>query len=158
MALRYRKRKIVLNFDPKNPVEQYVATNVLVGSIDYNKLCDEVNQRTGIHRAMVDIVLAGAQDTMIAFLEEGFSVRLGEFGSFRPSIKAESQDTEQDVKVSTIVRRKIVFTPGAQFKYMLTKSRMELFMDNDSTTETDDDLPDETTDTGNENETPDPNV
>lgn len=58
-------------------MEKYVAANVLVGSINYSKLCDEVNQRTGIHRAIVDVVLKGVQDTMISFLEEGFSVKLG---------------------------------------------------------------------------------
>lgn len=74
MSLRYKKKKIVLRFDKENPVEKYVAANVLVGSIGYAKLCSEVNQRTGIHRSIVDVVLAGAQDTMIAYLEEGFSV------------------------------------------------------------------------------------
>ena len=88
MAIRYKKKKITLCFDKDNKVEKYVAANVLVGSINYNKLCDEVNQRTGIHRAMVDVVLKGVQDTMVSFIEEGFSVKLGEFGSFRPAINA----------------------------------------------------------------------
>lgn len=77
MAIRYKKKQITLCFDKENKVEKYVAANVLVGSINYNKLCDEVNQRTGIHRAMVDVVLKGVQDTMVSFIEEGFSVKLG---------------------------------------------------------------------------------
>lgn len=44
MAIRYKKKKITLCFDKENKVEKYVAANVLVGSINYNKLCDEVNQ------------------------------------------------------------------------------------------------------------------
>lgn len=43
MAIRYKKKKITLCFDKENKVEKYVAANVLVGSINYNKLCDEVN-------------------------------------------------------------------------------------------------------------------
>ena len=104
MAIRYKKKKITLCFDKENKVEKYVAANVLVGSINYNKLCDEVNQRTGIHRAMVDVVLKGVQDTMVSFIEEGFSVKLGEFGSFRPAINAESQDKAEDVGANTIIR------------------------------------------------------
>ena len=72
MSLRYKKKKIVLCFDKENKVEKYVAANVLAGSLNYKKLCDEVNQRTGIHRSMVDVVLKGLQDTMVSFLEEGF--------------------------------------------------------------------------------------
>lgn len=75
MSVKYRKRKIVLQFDKENPVSKYVATNVTVGSIGYNKLCDEVNQRIGMHRGIVDVVLKGVQDTMVSFLEEGFSVK-----------------------------------------------------------------------------------
>ena len=129
MAIRYKKKQITLCFDKENKVEKYVAANVLVGSISYSKLCDEVNQRTGIHRAMVDVVLKGVQDTMVSFVEEGFSVKLGEFGSFRPAINAESQDKEDDVNAHTIIRRKIVFTPGNKFKAMLGGANMELFGD-----------------------------
>lgn len=91
MSVKYRKRKIVLQFDKENPLSKYVATNVVIGSIGYNKLCDEVNQRTGMHRGVVDVVLKGVQDTMISFLEEGFSVKLGEFGSFRPAFKPKAK-------------------------------------------------------------------
>lgn len=34
MSLRYKKKKIVLNFDKENKKEMYVAANVLVGSIN----------------------------------------------------------------------------------------------------------------------------
>lgn len=130
MAIRYKKKQITLCFDKENKVEKYVAANVLVGSINYSKLCDEVNQRTGIHRAMVDVVLKGVQDTMVSFIEEGFSVKLGEFGSFRPAINAESQDNIEDVNANTIIRKKIVFTPGCAFKEMLGSASIELFGDN----------------------------
>lgn len=63
MSLRYKKKKIVLNFDKENKLEKYVAANVLVGSISYEKLCNEVNQRTGIHRSIVDVVVKGVEDT-----------------------------------------------------------------------------------------------
>lgn len=126
MSLRYKKKKIVLCFDKENKVEKSVAANVLAGSLNYKKLCNEINQRTGIHRSMVDVVLKGLQDTMVSFLEEGFSVKLDEFGAFRPAINAESQDNVEDVNAHTIIRRKIVFTPGNKFKAMLGGASVEL--------------------------------
>lgn len=154
MAIRYKKKKITLCFDKENKVEKYVAANVLMGSINYKKLCDEVNQRTGIHRSMVDVVLKGVQDTMVSYLEEGFSVKLDEFGSFRPAINAEGQDKEEDVNAHTIVRKKIVFTPGSKFKVMLGSASVELFGDNASNAGSGDNgNPDSGGDSG---ETPDP--
>lgn len=50
-------------FNKENPVEKYRVTNVFVDSIGYAKLCNEVNQQTGIHRSIVDVVLASAHDT-----------------------------------------------------------------------------------------------
>lgn len=157
MSLRYKKKKIVLNFDKENKVEKYVAANVIVGSINYVKLCDEVNQRTGIHRAIVDVVMKGAEDTMITFLEEGFSVKFGEFGSFRVAINAESQDRESDVNAGTIIRRKIIFTPGSKFKAMLNGASIELISDNVSGNGNKDESGDENPDDGSGGgEAPDP--
>lgn len=157
MSIRYKKKKIVLNFDKENKVEKYVAANVIVGSINYVKLCDEVNQRTGIHRAIVDVVMKGAEDTMITFLEEGFSVKFGEFGSFRVAINAESQDKESDVNAGTIIRRKIIFTPGSKFKAMLNGASIELISDNVSGNGNKDESGDENPDDGSGGgEAPDP--
>lgn len=155
MSLRYKRKKIVLNFDKENKLEKYVAANVLIGSISYEKLCNEVNQRTGIHRSIVDVVVKGVEDTMVTFLEEGFSVKLGEFGSFRPAINAASKDKEDDVSAATIIRRKIVFTPGFKLKMMLGNASIELLSNAIS----------DTSEAGNENpggdsegEAPDPTV
>lgn len=158
MGLKYKKKKITLCFDKENKVEKYVASNVLVGSINYSKLCDEVNQRTGIHRAMVDVVLKGVQDTMVSFIEEGFSVKLGEFGSFRPAINAESQDSVEAVSANTIIRRKIVFSPGSAFKEMLGSASIELFGDDTTTNGGNGNKPDAGGDSsgGDSGEAPDP--
>lgn len=157
MSIRYKKKKIVLNFDKENKVEKYVAANVIVGSINYEKLCNEVNQRTGMHRAIVDVVMKGAEDTMITFLEEGFSVKFGEFGSFRVAINAESQDKESDVNAGTIIRRKIIFTPGSKFKAMLNGASIELISDNVSGNGNKDESGDENPDDGSGGgEAPDP--
>lgn len=144
----------MLPFDKENPVEKYVASNVLLGSIAYDKLCNEVSQRVGVHRAMVDVVLKGVQDSMISFLEEGFSVKLGEFGSFRPSIEAKSQDREEDVNADTVSRAKIVFTPGVKFQQMLSGVSIMSFSDKVNEEKVDAGEPED----GSDGESPDPIV
>lgn len=110
-----------------------------------------------MHRGIVDVVLKGVQDTMISFLEEGFSVKLGEFGSFRPSIQAKSQDKEEDVDSDTISRVKIVFTPGNKFQQMLSGVSKESFSNTSKDGGEDKGKPDNPGG-GSEDETPDPSV
>ena len=72
-------------------------------------------------RGVVKMVLDGLIDTLNMNINKGFSVQLGDFGCFRPGLNAKSQDKEEDVKSATVYRRKIIFTPGQQFKEMLTR-------------------------------------
>ena len=44
-----------------------------------------------------------------------------EFGLFRPTIKTKSADTEDAVKASNILSKRIVFTPGKIFNRMLNE-------------------------------------
>jgi predicted histone-like DNA-binding protein len=56
---------------------------------------------------------------MADMLDDGKSVRLGDFGLFRPTITGKSADNEEDVTANNIVRRRIVFTPGKIFQSTL---------------------------------------
>ena len=58
-------------------------------------------------------------DLMAEDIVGGKSVQLGEFGIFRPTIKAKSADTAEGVTASNIVRKRIVFTPGKIFQRTL---------------------------------------
>lgn len=125
MSLKLRKRKFKLNYQEGKP-EKYVASHVLIGTISTEKLCSEVSQRCGVHRGMVDLVIKALVDAASSYIEEGFSVKFGEFGSFRPSIQAKSQDKVTEVNAGTVVRKKILFVPGAKFLDMLDKASLEM--------------------------------
>lgn len=78
-----------------------------------------------VPRGIVKLVLDGLIDTLNMDMKKGFSVQLGDFGCFRPDINAKSQEKLEDVTVDTVYRRKIIFTPGAYFKEMLTRASVE---------------------------------
>lgn len=82
---------------------------------------------------------------------------MGEFGSFRPSIQAKSQDKEEDVDSDTISRVKIIFTPGNKFQQMLGGVSKESFSNTSKDGEEDKGKPDNLGG-GSEDETPDPSV
>ena len=62
--------------------------------LDFDKLCAKVSRILGIHRKTVDLVAAGLVDIMSEEIDDGKTVRLGDFGLFRPSFVGKSADTE----------------------------------------------------------------
>lgn len=121
MALNYEVKKRVFGFD-KTKTEKYVAQLKTLGMVEFEDLCDEVTKVGLAPRGVVKMVLDGLIDTLNMNINKGFSVQLGDFGCFRPGLNAKSQDKEEDVKSDTVYRRKIIFTPGQQFKEMLTRA------------------------------------
>ena len=121
MSLNYEVKKRVFGFD-KTKTEKYVAQLKTLGMVEFEDLCDEVTKVGMAPRGVVKMVLDGLIDTLNMNINKGFSVQLGDFGCFRPGLNAKSQDKEEDVKSDTVYRRKIIFTPGQQFKEMLTRA------------------------------------
>ena len=121
MALNYEVKKRVFGFD-KTKTEKYVAQLKTLGMVEFGDLCDEVTKVGMAPRGVVKMVLDGLIDTLNMNINKGFSVQLGDFGCFRPGLNAKSQDKEEDVKSDTVYLEKIIFTPGQQFKEMLTRA------------------------------------
>lgn len=127
MALKYVVTKQVFGFDPTK-TEKYVARQVTSGQVDFKKLCTQVGQICGAHRGTVQLVIAGLVDALVNNLDDGKSVQLGEFGIFRPGIRAKAADAAEDVSTSNIYRRKINFTPGPALKEAMNNASITRFV------------------------------
>ncbi len=112
--MKYVITKRTFGFDP-DKAEKYVARSVNMGEVSFEKLCNSVALICGAHRGVVQQVIAGLVDAMASNLEDGKSVRLSEFGIFRPTIRARSADSAEEVSADSIYRRRILFTPGKMF-------------------------------------------
>ena len=121
MGLKYVVAKQVFGFD-QTRTAKYVPKQVLSGQVSFSKLCTQVGQICGAHRGTVQLVIAGLVDAMINNLDDGKSVQLGEFGIFRPAIRAKASDKEEDANGEKIYRRKINFTPGMALKNTMNKT------------------------------------
>lgn len=93
MGLQYVVAKRVFGFDKDKNVK-YVAKSVGSGELGTDKLCAKVSRILGIHRKTVDLVAAGLVDIMSEEIEDGKTVRLGDFGLFRPSFVGKCADTD----------------------------------------------------------------
>lgn len=126
MALKYVVTKQVFGFD-KEKKEKFVARQVLNGQVTFKKLCTQISQICGAHRGTVQLVIAGLVDVLVNNLDDGKSVQLGEFGIFRPAIRAKAADDEKDANVDSIYRRRIHFTPGEALKGVMNQASISRF-------------------------------
>jgi len=126
MALKYVVKKTVFGFD-ETKTAKYVARPLLAGSVDYSALCDQVTKVGLVPRGVVKMVIDGVIDAIEWNLTNHLSVKLGDFGTFRPAFGCKCQDEEKDVTADVLRHRKIIFTPGAHFKEMLRKVSIQKF-------------------------------
>jgi len=132
MAIICEMRERILNFKDEKP-KVYVIALVKTQQVTFDKLLDEISISCGVGRAQVKASVEGLLDRMSLFMDYGMSVKLGDFGSFKPTISAKAQDNAEDVSASNVRRRKILFVPGKRFKNMLNDLSIATIGDSAST-------------------------
>ena len=118
MAILFSVKKTVLSFNENKP-QVYKITAVPSQLYSFDKLLSEVASSCSLNRSQTKAVIEALIDRLIMLMDLGVTVRLGEFGSFKPSFTAKSQKTLDTVGVDNVIRKKILFYPGKRFKDML---------------------------------------
>ena len=108
MGMNVKVRKKVLHFT-KEKKEIYVAQADRGDVIDSDKIAELIAKDTGARPAQVKMILNTLTDSMISWIEEGHGVKLGNFGSFMPSVKSASNEDPDKVGVK---RLKLTFYPS----------------------------------------------
>lgn len=108
MGINAKIRKRVLHFT-KEKKEIFVAEADRGDVIDSDKIAMLIAQDTGARPAQVKMILNTLTDSMITWLEEGHGVKLGNFGSFMPSVKSDSSEDPNEVGVK---RMRLTFYPS----------------------------------------------
>lgn len=118
MALQYRKAKITLNYREEKP-EVFKAMQLTYPKVTYEQLVEEIAQSRGVNtnstRAVVDALL----NRLVHYMEIGHGVKMGDFGSFKPTFNCKSAPTLEETTIETIKVKKVQFYPGKAFKQML---------------------------------------
>ena len=108
MGVNVKIRKKVLNFTEEKK-EIYVAEADRGDVIDAKKIAKLIAQDTGARPAQVEMILNSLTNSMITWLEEGHGVKLGNFGSFMPSVRSDSNEDPEKVGVK---RMRLTFYPS----------------------------------------------
>ena len=101
-----------------NGSNKFYARTQSVGQMSFNKLCVRISDRCTATKADVMASLEGCIAVIKQAMEDGFIVRLGDFGSFQLSLSSEGTETAKEFDSSKIKNARILFRPGADIKTM----------------------------------------
>ena len=118
MSIVYEKKKTVLSFREDKPTV-YRIVPCRSQLVSFEKLIDEVACTSGINRGITQATVEILLDRILMFMDMGMSVQLGQFGSFKPTIKVKAQTSPEALGGENVLRKKVLFYPGKRFKVML---------------------------------------
>ncbi len=101
MGVSVTVQKRVLNFS-EDAKTVYVAKAQRGDVIMPDKIAKYVAQDTGARPAQVKMILDTLVESMMDWIEEGHGVKLGNFGSFMPTVKSASSEMADEVGVKRV--------------------------------------------------------
>ncbi|XOV93446.1 MAG: HU family DNA-binding protein [Bacteroidota bacterium] len=100
---------------------KYYAGIVRQQPINMRKFANEIADRSTLTTTDVYAVLESFLERMNYHMEDGRIIRLGDFGSFSPSLSSKAEDEPGDVDEYTINKVKINFRPSKELQSRLDK-------------------------------------
>lgn len=91
---------------------KYYAQIAKVVPLTLNSVIEIISLRTTIASADVKAVLDSLQSVTLRMVKEGHSVRLGDLGSFRPTLTSKPADSPDMVTTDKIKSVRVRFTKG----------------------------------------------
>ena len=115
---------MVLRFKEDKPTVYKIA-QVDFPAITYNELVNECSLSCGVNPSNTEAVIAALCDRLVHYMEIGHPVKLGRFGSFKPTFRSKTVADIADADASTVKQKLIRFYPGKQFRDMLANLNVE---------------------------------
>ncbi len=100
----------------KNSPLKYYASTVVDGEVGLLEICQEIEKISTVSEADIMAVLTSLVSIVPDKLTKSNVVRLGDLGSFRPSIGSHGMAKEEEVSANSIKSNKILFRPGKRLK------------------------------------------
>jgi len=104
--------------DPSAPKKHY-AVPISNGRITIEQIADDLVLISSISIGDILSVIRNLLDALPKYLLRGYSVQLGDLGTFRVSFSSEGVEDPKEFTIAKIRNRKILFMPGPAFKKIL---------------------------------------
>lgn len=104
----------------------YYAQPVGGGIVSFEELCESISEETALTSADVKSCFDRASRLLARHLKEGRGVRMGEIGTFYPTVGSRGAKTTEEFQVSTMMKRPgVKYIPGKLVKGILDKISFE---------------------------------
>ncbi|MBD5436442.1 MAG: DNA-binding protein [Treponema sp.] len=116
--------KTTLRANPLDRSQQkFYAAPSYTEDVNLNKVAQDISNTCTLTPADISAVLDSFLTVLPGYLENGHSVKMGDFGRFRLSFKSVGQEKEEDVSANDIVVARILFVPSTRLKEKLKSIR-----------------------------------
>ncbi len=113
--------KIVPRKNPMTRITKFYGQGVSSGVVKLNVLAQGISAQSTVTIHDVKAVLSALEEHIVNHVLAGNSVRLGDLGSFRASLKTAGAEVPEDFTTKEIKGLKVVFTPSSNFRYLVSK-------------------------------------
>lgn len=116
---------MAIKFKPitkKNPVTKAVAWYPQVLTTDritVDRIAREIEESCTLHESDIKAVIAAFSRRIVAHLQDGNSVNLGDLGSFRTTVRGYACETSEEVCADSIRSARVVYTPSGAIRKAL---------------------------------------
>lgn len=109
--------------------KQYFPQVAPTTPIGLNDVAEQIEKQSTVSLADIKGVLDALQEVVLEAVADGYSVRLGDLGSFRPTISAvKSREKLEDVSADDIKAVRVRFTPAPALTRRLLPNNVQLKM------------------------------
>lgn len=122
----------------KSPIDQsvkYYARLVPVNPVKLQSLAEPISEACTVTVHDVKAVLSALETQIVRELRNGNSVRLGDLGSFRPTISSKGANSVDEFTTGHIQRVNIRFYGSAKMRFELSKSNPSVTFQNEGVIE-----------------------
>lgn len=103
-----------------NPMDRsqkkFYASPSYTEDINLHKVAQDISNNCTLTPADISAVLDSFLEVLPGYLENGHSIKMGDFGRFRLSFRSVGQENEEDVSANDIGAARILFVPSTRLK------------------------------------------
>lgn len=99
---------------------KFYASIVRQQPVELRKFASEISKMCTLTTTDIYAVLESFLERLHTYMEEGRIIRLGDLGSFTPSLSSAAEITPADVDQFSINKMKVIFRPSQELSYRLS--------------------------------------
>ncbi|WP_423127148.1 HU family DNA-binding protein [Gaoshiqia sp. Z1-71] len=121
MSILYKKVQRINPRDPEGARKWYISPK-RIGQKSVKEIAEALAKNTTLSRGEASLVIDELQSVILSTLLDGYTVQMGDWGTFQLTVNSEGTDTEAESSPDKIKGVNIRFRPGKEMKEAIAKA------------------------------------